>query len=326
MILVVIGHMPINNTLKIYLYSFHLPLFFMISGIAYGLSSNKESLGEYVKKMFKRLIIPYFLLNLLFAPLWYINSVVLAKQDITILDPILGTLFSNQLWKGLFSNVTWFLPALFIISITFKAIDTSVSSYRSKSFLVVLIASIGVILSIFDIRLILPWHFQTCFIALSFYYLGYLYIINKEHIDKFINEKVNSNIVQSLFLIGLLIIGYLLGIYNNKISMHANNYQNILIFYVSALITCFSVINLIKKTKESPLLKFIGINTLVYMTAHCPIMRFFRYLSSYSNTFLNNYPIASGIIIMVLIIPLVFFINRFLPFIVGKKRHNYKKS
>ncbi|MDD2434813.1 MAG: acyltransferase family protein [Bacilli bacterium] len=321
MIFVVIGHMPINSTLKIYLYSFHVPLFFIISGISYGLSKNEVTIQEYLKKMFKRLIIPYFLLNLFLAPLWYLNSVVLAGYDISITSPILGTLYSNQLWKGMFSNVTWFLPALFIVSIIFKIIDYQFKRYRDKTIMVGGITLVGIILYLLNIKMVTPWHLQTCLIALSFYYLGYLYIKKQEFIDKWISSKIKPFMVIILF-----VVGYLLATKNGKISMHANNYSNIIVFYLGSIITSYAIIRLMKGTKEIKSLTFIGVNTLVYMAVHCPIMRFFNYGSSYSHEFLNNCPITSGIIIMILIIPLILLVNRFLPFIIGKKQLKVVKN
>ena len=55
MILVLIGH---NDTiLTNYIYSFHIPLFFFISGLTY--KGNSVSLKEVIKKRFRNIVIPY---------------------------------------------------------------------------------------------------------------------------------------------------------------------------------------------------------------------------------------------------------------------------
>ena len=58
MILVIIGHMPLKNRYLInFIYSFHMPLFFIISGYFFKYRENKEC----IKNIFKKLILPYFI-------------------------------------------------------------------------------------------------------------------------------------------------------------------------------------------------------------------------------------------------------------------------
>ncbi|EUJ29371.1 acyltransferase [Listeria cornellensis FSL F6-0969] len=58
MILVVWGHMNIPIALETIIYSFHMPLFFFISGYLY--KKNNNSFKEVVKKKATVLLIPYF--------------------------------------------------------------------------------------------------------------------------------------------------------------------------------------------------------------------------------------------------------------------------
>lgn len=54
MMLIILGHNPIPETLKDWLYSFHVPLFFIIAGIFF----KKESFKSLLTKNFRYLIIP----------------------------------------------------------------------------------------------------------------------------------------------------------------------------------------------------------------------------------------------------------------------------
>jgi fucose 4-O-acetylase-like acetyltransferase len=56
-ILMVIGHMHLNSYVDKYIYSFHMPLFFIVSGCLY--KPGKLSLN-YVKKKAQNLLLPYF--------------------------------------------------------------------------------------------------------------------------------------------------------------------------------------------------------------------------------------------------------------------------
>lgn len=76
-VLVVVGHVAAReevpgadwyNLLRSAIYSFHMPLFMVLSGISLGLSwkvlANHAAVGGYVRKRLKKLVIPYAILGL----------------------------------------------------------------------------------------------------------------------------------------------------------------------------------------------------------------------------------------------------------------------
>jgi fucose 4-O-acetylase-like acetyltransferase len=101
-ILVVIGHF-INNKyfggLKEYIYWFHMPLFFIISGMLY---RQRKSFSNFAAKRFKQLLIPYccFLTLAFISHLFGYYHVNKAP-----LDFILG--------GGYLKGVYWFISCLF---------------------------------------------------------------------------------------------------------------------------------------------------------------------------------------------------------------------
>ena len=97
-IMVVFGHIPenTNNFLIRYICTFHMPLFFFISGY---LSKRQTNLSKNIKKYWHSLIIPYFIYNIIFYPYW------LARY---ILDHEEGLSISNILAK----------PIVFLLNIT----------------------------------------------------------------------------------------------------------------------------------------------------------------------------------------------------------------
>ena len=66
--LMVIGHTGIPLPLRIWIYSFHMPLFFFISGFFY--KRDKYGIGSFVKARCKTLVIPYFIF-LVITFLWF---------------------------------------------------------------------------------------------------------------------------------------------------------------------------------------------------------------------------------------------------------------
>ena len=59
--LVVIGHAMPDSPTHVWLYSFHMPLFFFIAGLTY----KEATIASTIKKSFLRLIVPYIVLQLL---------------------------------------------------------------------------------------------------------------------------------------------------------------------------------------------------------------------------------------------------------------------
>ena len=65
--LVILGHiLPMDSILKKYIYSFHMPLFFILTGIVYSYKGN-ESFCESIEKQIKSILIPFFIFGLIFS-------------------------------------------------------------------------------------------------------------------------------------------------------------------------------------------------------------------------------------------------------------------
>ena len=68
--LVILGHFPVSRDFTTeWVYSFHIPLFFLISGML----SNKKciSLKTFLSKMFTSLLLPYYMLSMCAIPVDY---------------------------------------------------------------------------------------------------------------------------------------------------------------------------------------------------------------------------------------------------------------
>ena len=72
-LLVIIGHVELPKETQSFIYSFHMPLFFFISGLTVNREKLKNiSMLKYAQVQAKRLIVPYFWLSFLCYPLWYL--------------------------------------------------------------------------------------------------------------------------------------------------------------------------------------------------------------------------------------------------------------
>lgn len=75
-LLVILGHIyDVSNPIKIWLYSFHIPLFFIISGALIKYTNiNGRNMKNIIISKFKSLIIPYICFELLAIFVWMIQN------------------------------------------------------------------------------------------------------------------------------------------------------------------------------------------------------------------------------------------------------------
>lgn len=131
-ILVVMGHALEHNgyrsTLYNFIYSFHMPIFFCISGFVtmYACSLSTESKiidhVKYICKKFLAIMLPFFSWTLVVFPFFFLHSLDDVKTNI---QGVISSLTNNT---GL-----WFLPCLFILLVVFTLWMLVVNKIKQKS-------------------------------------------------------------------------------------------------------------------------------------------------------------------------------------------------
>ncbi len=159
------------------LYSFHIPLFFFLSGVLLNCSIN---IREFTLKKIKRLVIPYFFSYILISILLF-TSYVLIKTPATfswvqyITGMLQGTLLEFMTQTGTnILNPLWFLTTLFCAMIISFFILTIISKDHVLGLLLlIVIICLGYALSIITIHL--PWGFDIAMVAQSFIIPGFYF-------------------------------------------------------------------------------------------------------------------------------------------------------
>lgn len=107
---VIFGHVYCgNNVATNWIYSFHIPLFFIVSGFLLNFSKSKDT-KKIILKKFKLLMVPYLLFSLInIVGNYSINglSTIVLKSDV----------FNTITLFGI--GALWFLPVLFIVELIF---------------------------------------------------------------------------------------------------------------------------------------------------------------------------------------------------------------
>lgn len=203
MILVVIGHSDITDDYKqlfIYkwVYGFHMPLFFFVSGFLFAYTTPKEKLErldlrQFYNKKIKRLLIPFFFFNTLF---FFVKATLISPEQMQ--HPVELT-YNSFVHYTFFSPIgyLWFLPTLFILFLFFVPFIQRFARIDSYRLALLCVGVLGGILSIF-----LPSIFEVdrAFAFLPYFIAGYLYCLDKETIDVAIKKNVDITLSMSLIL------------------------------------------------------------------------------------------------------------------------------
>lgn len=117
MLCVIMGHLTQVGLLKSCIYSFHMPLFFMLSGYFYSPQDTKTL----AVKMAKSLLIPYLIVAVIIASYKYSLSEVI--DTVVFAD---GYHSHTLIWNSeRFIGTLWFLPALFWCRIVYNTLGKS---------------------------------------------------------------------------------------------------------------------------------------------------------------------------------------------------------
>lgn len=296
-ILVILGHMSSNIVPKNFiwwLYTFHMPLFFMLSGIVLNLDKYK-SFKEFLFAKIKTLIVPYFLLNLIG---WYWVTVInnsngfLNQKTINTFIGIFVGRRKTDYYFGLYFLTTLFTSEVFIYC-------TNKLLKNRKIFLVFTFLISAVLGTIFiKNKFIFYWNIDLSPIAASFIIIGYAL---KSYKDKIQFSKYKNIFIIILMISINLVSGYCNIKNNGRLDLYHLNIGNPILYYIAAISGSFFVILLSKDViKKSILLEYIGRNSLIYY-AFQQIL-FIPSLQSIANTLSKSGGILTNKYLQILIV------------------------
>ena len=352
MILVLIGHLqgdsiftfsPYIQPLCVFIFSFHMPMFFIVSGILLAIKNDEvKPLKEVAKSRFRGIMIPY-----LWFSLFYLIVVVAAliKGEIAV-----QTLYLN-IWyviSGYGMNVLWFLPALYLGELLFIFLRRRIRDHIPFITVVVLSNAIVYFLSYFvgiakyptpfaermhDLITVILRPILVCgFISIGYY--THKLLRKGSQIGDFFNKpelnekgKVSFKYRAAYIVLGLMLFGLCFGLFrvNNGIDFRSLAFRNVFFFFVCALSGSFGMISLCKGLPRIPLFCYWGIGSLIFMATHNSqtVLTFSLKTAMYVNQYLTR---ARGYICYAIVIVIItaystfmiWLIRRFFPFILGK--------
>jgi len=255
-LLVILGHTPdIPEWLYTIIYSFHMPLFFILSGMLFNTSKASSKFGTFVFDKFKKYVLPYFGYAFINLALQVIYNFVLKNQLLGseyILRNLRGIVFCYANTQNMPNcSPLWFLICLFFANIIFGLI----SKYLGKhTYIAVIFCSLISYSLDFFVDYKLPWNISTALMAVLFMYIGHI-------ITKYDLIAKSKPIV--LYL--LLLFGVIFALLNPKnVNMNENEYGNLFFFFFASVSLSWILICICSKFSflKNSFLLWLGKNTI----------------------------------------------------------------
>ena len=360
MILVLIGHLqgdsiftfsPYIHPLCVYIFSFHMPMFFIISGILASANHyEKRPVKDFAVSRFRGIMIPYYWFSF-----FYLIFVVAAV--------VKGEIYPRGLYlniwyvlSGYGMNVLWFLPALYLGEILFvfvkgknpKDLPFVVKVAVSNAVVYLLSYYIGTVkyetpfeqrLHEFIIVILRP--VLVCGFITIGYYLHKILERETKVGDFFNHPKLNDKGKICLkyrlayFALSIIMFGICFALFgiNDGIDFRTLAFRNVFFFFVCALSGSFGMLLLCRGLPRIGLFCFWGTGSLIFMATHNSqtVLTLALKAAMYVNQYLTR---ARGYIcyaIVVIIITaystfMIWLIRKYFPFIIGRKRKTLGKA
>ncbi len=308
--------------------SFHMPLFFIISGILLWITKEEErEYGLIVCRKAKALLIPY----LTFSLIYFVINVCTC-----ILHPEL--LAFSDLWKFFIYSITfrgvsvlWFLPTLFFGEILFlwcrKRLDDVCLTglFAVTGFLMLFLSpvfgqevwegSLGM-MALGAVLQTMARSLLSCTLLLIGYWAAHVIGTGEK-------KSIPGFLVGAVMLVACGILCF----QNGSVDLNYMVFDHFLLYMGNACLGSFGVILICKNMFCSRLLLFFGVNSLVIMATH---MEFKVMLHTIQFSYwLNRYVtrakelvlfVTMAVLITVMEAGIVFVYNHYLYFLIGKKR------
>lgn len=304
--LVIISHLlEYDSLLSIVIYRFHVPLFFLLSGL---FAKTNVRFVDCLKKSTKRLLVPYLIF---FAIGVVVTIVIYGFNSIDYLD-LLRNFF---LAKPTDINVgsIWFLAALFNVTILFNLLHRLILKNNN---MVIAIFVLGLMcLVAFYLPKIqerigfeIPFKIHVSLMAIVFYVFGFYF---KTHI---LSLNFCSNIMERIFT--LLVFGAVIVIVPFLIPeiinfANARYGSSLFNFLFVAFCGSFFVITLSVVLRRFRPLAYIGKNSLIIFSLHTLFILLYNYLIGTfdisNNVFIS---IIGGILILLIMVVLCLFFEK----------------
>lgn len=321
-ILVLFGHTQgIDLMVKKIIYSFHLPLFFFLSG--YVLKEKYLLVGykEYLVKNFRAIIIPYLSFWVLSYLYWIVHGIFQKQFNLyaisTLLKPFQGLLYGTG--ESLNNNnVLWYFTCWFC-TVNFFFWVYRLNNVLKISLLVILGALGPLLPGLIGFRL--PWNMEVACTGLVFFAAGHFFSTADY-------AKLSLNRLRPWLLVLFLALAQTLSItQNTTVNLNTMQFGNLFYYYLGAFSGIFLAIVLSLQIPQNKPMDWISRNTIVLFPLHIILFSVFTGIGVLLLNFPPDFNEKSTIscfvytfCAIIACIPISYLIRNLTPWMIGIKQ------
>ncbi|MDA3798097.1 MAG: acyltransferase family protein [Kiritimatiellae bacterium] len=317
--LVVYGHTAgVLPFMEKWIYSFHMPLFFLVSGFLMKPNRLEGSFKTFFIRSTKSLMPPYIIFSIICYLFWLLiarNFGMDKELEAAPIFPLLAILYgtSSHATIQLTPIVLWYFPCLYLAKLLSYAAFKPPKTYLCIIFSALLLA-IGLVI---PRNIVLPFELEDALIAQFFIVLGFL--AKKKNITQyFFSHK--PYIWGAIFLV----TGSIAAMLNGRIDMRSSVYSNFAYFMCSSLGITLGLAILCAQLPKCKPAEIVSKNTIIIFPLHFLVFSFFSavYVYVFHNLELRILPSVSffssiaNILLLISISPII---KKVLPWAYGIK-------
>lgn len=314
-VLIVIGHSKgLPDYLVRVIFSFHVPLFFFISGFLLKANRLEQPVHDNARKILRTLAVPYLFFFCFAFVYWLATRNMGEKAALNLgrewYQPFIGLL------TGLESDLyidppLWFFPCLILTAILYQAARKLLTPAVATCCFAALGFAVTIACSRPSYRLLQG--LDIMWVALAFYAIG------QQAREKRWFAGIDT---VRLFLLGLMasILLVYTGLFNGRVDLATMSFgMRPALYLPTSLLGIIATLSVAKLLPASRIAGWLSENTLVIFPAHFIFLGLVRGLAISSHIIENDYHYALGwsvissVFAILLCIPLIYFL-RFLPF------------
>lgn len=320
---VLFGHMN-NQIWTGYLYSFHMAIFFFISGLLINLEKYSTFKLFFFSRI-KQLYIPYVIFYLLIYVYWLAVERPLRSVDVPPFDAFVGLFWGSDNMYWIFpAGVLWFVICLFSLEVLFVGVIKFVKGIYLQLAVLVGLTVLGIVMARQD-WYVLPFSLNNALLSIPFLAVGYI-MRNILFSSKYNHETIKK--ASQFLLYPFLIISVILFPEICEIGKETDisylKFPREYEFYSVPFISIFLWLFISILIGHSRFIEYLGRNTLPLLAIHPQIARLCLFMANYlwglsKNTIKGDliYSLCLLVVVLLLCWPIIIIWGKVYPKIVS---------
>lgn len=295
-ILIVLGHVLKNGIFRQVIFSFHVPMFFFISGITF---HAKKKVAAFLANKAKRILVPYFCFSIISICIYIIMGSIASNAlgvagNVSLLQCIWGMLYGNSRNGFMqWNQPLWFLPCLFSLYLIEEGVElvfvSKAKNPNTRRCIIGVLSIMLVCVYMVSFRnIILPFSLEQAIMMLPFFEAGMLFSAYSggERLQYLYTERPWWLGVSSLII---LVICTILSLKNGFSQVRTFNMgSNPIFFILCAILGTVGLLGLSVFARKSTTLCYIGQRSLQILLMHKFPVLFFQVLCPASKILLKD--------------------------------------